>query len=77
MTSGPVMYTVACCVWMTKSVSAGEYAARAGARPGDDGDLRDDAGEQDVVVEEPTAAVQRVDPFLDPGTTGVVDEHER
>ena len=64
-------------VWMMKSVSAGEYAAPPAHGPGDDRDLRDHAGEQHVVVEDPAVAGQRVDALLDPGAAGVVDEDER
>ena len=47
-----------------------------GAGAGQDRDLRDHTREQHVGVEDVATAVERVDTFLDPRTTRVVDAHD-
>ena len=49
----------------------------AGARAADDGDLRHDAGHQDVAVEDLAVAGQGVDAFLDACAAGVLERHQR
>ena len=76
MTWGPVMNIWACWVWMTKSVSAGLYAAPPGAGSADEGDLRNGAGEHDVVVEDAGVAGKAVNALLNACSAGVVDKDE-
>jgi hypothetical protein len=51
--------------------------APAGARPGDDRDLRDGARELDVLVEDPAVAAERREPFLHPGAGGGDEADDR
>jgi hypothetical protein len=48
----------------------------AGAGSGDDGDLRDDAGEKDVAEEDLSVAGEREHAFLDAGAAGVVESDD-
>ncbi len=58
-------------------VGQGRGVDRAtGAGAGDDGDLRHDARQEDILVEHLAVAGQRVDTLLDAGATRVVDEDE-
>ena len=49
----------------------------AGARAGDDRDLRHDAGQQHVAIEHLAVAGERVDALLDAGTAGVLEADQR
>ena len=49
----------------------------AGARPHDDGNLRDDAGRRDVPFEHLAVAAERGDAFLDAGAAGVEQADDR
>ena len=62
---------------MTKSVSAGEYAAPPAQGPQMSEILRHDAREHHVVVEHLAVAGERIDALLHAGAAGVVDEDER
>ena len=49
----------------------------AGARTEDDADLRDDAGREDIAVEDAAVAVKRHDALLDARATRVVETDDR
>ena len=55
----------------------GRVDVAAGARPHDDGDLRDDAGGHDVAREHLAVAAERVDAFLDAGAAGIEQADDR